>query len=237
MSLYDIEGILDTFASKKIHIQLLQTLKSGKEAQVHMCTYNNQLCALKVYKNHEFRSFNTVGKYIANRYIASRTMRQAVRKRTRLGMQYVQDTWVSREFKLLKMAYNAGCNVPEVYAQAGNALLMEFIGDDKGPAPLLKEVNLTTEQAIYCFNEISYSVKTIFELGFVHSDLSPFNILWWEDQPVIIDFPQAVEVRSSPSARELLFKDFENIADYLIKYAELDVVEKRLELEELCRYI
>lgn len=237
MNLYDIEGAIAAFKTKKMHIDLLQPLKSGKEAQVYLARYDNKLCALKVYKNHEIRSFNNVEKYVENWWIPSRTLKTAVKKKTRLGLQYVQDTWVGREFQLLRKAHTHGCNVPKPYGYVKNAILMEFIGDIHGPAPMLKDVRLTPSQAKQCTDSIFRDMCTLLELGYIHADLSAFNILWWKEKPVIIDFPQAIELNSCNSAHELIFKDFRNFAEFLEKFGDTNKIDYQIRLEEICRFM
>ena len=52
----------------------------------------------------------------------------------------------------------------------------------------------------------------------VHGDLSPFNVLWWKDRPVIIDLPQAIDPRLNPAAHSLLARDVENICRWGSKH-------------------
>lgn len=237
MSLVDINSTIEQYRIKKINLEVLQPLKAGKEAQVFTVKYGGSLAALKIYKNHEFRSFNNIGTYVDNWYIQSRTMRQAVRKRTRLGLQYVQDTWVDREFKLLQKVYQWGCNTPEPYAHTSNSILMEFVGDESGAAPLIKESRLSMEEATDALLQILQSIGVIFEAGYVHSDLSPFNILWWKDVPYIIDFPQAIEVRSSPHVRSHLVRDINNVTTFFKKFTSYDTTGIEKELVSLCDYL
>jgi RIO kinase 1 len=237
MELYDIEGTLASLQKKKINLQILQTLKAGKEAQVYLADWKNQPLALKIYKDHKYRTFNNVEKYTESWWIPSRTMAQSVKKKTRRGLQDVQDCWVEREFKLLKKAYENGCRVPEPVEHTDNAILMEYIGDDHGPAPLLKDVKLTPEQAKFCMDEIFECIKILFDIGYAHSDLSAFNILWWDETPYIIDFPQAVEVRSSPKAVEYILRDFRNVAEFLGKFGNVGYLEYYTELQQMCMWI
>jgi len=48
----------------------------------------------------------------------------------------------------------------------------------------------------------------------VHCDLSAYNVLWWDDKPWIIDFPQAVDIRHNPNWREFYERDLRNIRKY-----------------------
>ena len=52
----------------------------------------------------------------------------------------------------------------------------------------------------------------------VHGDLSPYNLLFWEDRIVAIDFPQAVNARINSNARSLLARDLENVCGYFFRY-------------------
>ncbi|MEO8293683.1 MAG: RIO1 family regulatory kinase/ATPase, partial [Actinomycetota bacterium] len=48
----------------------------------------------------------------------------------------------------------------------------------------------------------------------VHADLSPFNLLVWEDRVRVIDLPQAVDPRFNPNAWDLLARDLRNVCTW-----------------------
>jgi len=48
----------------------------------------------------------------------------------------------------------------------------------------------------------------------VHGDLSAYNILYWEGEITIIDFPQVVNLHSNPKARFILQRDIERTCEY-----------------------
>ena len=50
--------------------------------------------------------------------------------------------------------------------------------------------------------------------GWVHADLSPYNVLWWRDQIWLIDVPQAVDLHRSTQAYELLHRDVLNVCSW-----------------------
>jgi RIO kinase 1 len=52
----------------------------------------------------------------------------------------------------------------------------------------------------------------------VHADLSAFNILYVEEKLTIIDFPQAVDPRTNPSAPKLLERDLRNVLSYFARH-------------------
>ena len=95
--------------------------------------------------------------------------------------------WVSKEFKNLKRLYNAGVNVPEPYISANNVLIIEFIGDEKGnPAQPVR--NQPPKNPEEFFNKLLVQLKKFVHEGkLVHGDLSNYNILNQNEEPVIID--------------------------------------------------
>jgi RIO kinase 1 len=50
----------------------------------------------------------------------------------------------------------------------------------------------------------------------VHGDLSEYNVMIWDEKPIIIDVSQAVPV-THPLAKQLLRRDVENINRFFIK--------------------
>jgi len=54
------------------------------------------------------------------------------------------------------------------------------------------------------------------EAKLVHGDLSPYNTLFFEGHPVLIDVAQAVEA-DHPQAKELLTRDIEHFAKFLTR--------------------
>jgi RIO kinase 1 len=61
----------------------------------------------------------------------------------------------------------------------------------------------------------------------VHGDLSPYNVLWWNDRASVIDLPQAVDPRFNRSARALLERDVSNVCRYFAR-AGVDVNPVRI---------
>jgi len=55
-----------------------------------------------------------------------------------------------------------------------------------------------------------------FEAGYVHADLSEYNIFVDDDGITIFDWPQAVGT-DHENARELLARDVENVYDYFCR--------------------
>ena len=97
--------------------------------------------------------------------------------------------------------------VPTPFKVEGNVLLMEFIGENGEPAPLLRETPLNHPARIY--DKIAEAVRRLYQNAeLVHGDLSEYNIMMEGLQPVLIDFGQAVSVEH-PMAQTLPGKRFE----------------------------
>ena len=122
----------------------------------------------------------------------------------------VINTWVNKEFRNLKRAYEYGIRVPKPIIAKNNILIMEFIGDEEGnPAQLMRNVNISNPEKILEIL-INY-VKILYnDAKLVHGDLSGFNILIKDDEPVIIDISQGVVV-DHPMAQQLVNRDIGNI--------------------------
>jgi RIO kinase 1 len=123
--------------------------------------------------------------------------------------------WTQKEFRNLQRAAEVGIPVPEPYDAERNILIMEFIGKDGVPAPRLRDVKLEEPERIYQAIE-GYMVTLYQEAKLVHSDLSEFNILLYEDEPVIIDMGQSV-LLDHPMSREFLVRDVRNVVKYFKK--------------------
>lgn len=89
---------------------------------------------------------------------------------------------------------------------------MDFVGYRGIPAPKLKDMqDLDWEKY---FKIIKESMKKLYEEGeLVHGDLSEYNILVKDDEPVFIDFSQSV-ITQHPLAHPLLIRDCINICNF-----------------------
>jgi RIO kinase 1 len=118
--------------------------------------------------------------------------------------------WVNKEFRNLKRAGEHGVRVPKPIVVKNNILVMEFIGDEEGnPAPLLKDADVPNPREV--LEKLIDYVKILYnDAKLVHGDLSAFNILINNGEPVIIDISQGVVV-DHPLSRELLNRDITNL--------------------------
>lgn len=182
-------------------------ISAGKEANVYLA-YNleEKEVAIKIYKI-DSNTSRWMKKYIIGdpRF-----------KKIPTNISKIIFLWASKEFKNLKRAYKAGLKVPEPLFIKNNILIMEYIGFESIPAPVLKDIK-NPKDPVNLFNEILSFIKLLYQKAkLVHGDLSEFNILYHNQSPVVIDISQAVAIQH-PKAEVYLARDIKNIFHYFEK--------------------
>jgi serine/threonine-protein kinase RIO1 len=98
--------------------------------------------------------------------------------------------------------------------------LMDLVTDEFGhSAPRLGEVDLPPAVARLFHHELIHDVVRMLCVGWIHGDLSEYNVLVAESGPVIIDFPQVVSASGNNNARKMLLRDVHNLRDSLARFA------------------
>jgi RIO kinase 1 len=161
--------VADAIRDAGVATEVGQRLGSGKEADVYLCRDGRRLLAVKVYR--QYRTVHRGG--------------GAVKLET-MGQRAV------REFELLSYAWQGGAHVPEPGQRVENMFSMQYLGSRATAAPMLQHARLTDPEAFLRATE--QGVVGLAEAGIVHSDLSPFNILVFEDQPWFIDLAAGLRV-------------------------------------------
>jgi len=181
-------------------------VKEGKESLVLSGKdKNNEWLAIKIYRV-EYSDFKNMWQYLAGDPRFS-----GLKKDRRM----VVFTWCKREFKNLKIAYDAGINCPKPITFNENVLVSEFIGENGELAPPLSEIKFNPEDAQWVYNFILEQMEKIVKAGLIHTDFSSYNILFF-NKPYIIDFSQAVPLKH-PMAKEFLKRDIKNMNSYFKK--------------------
>lgn len=219
---------LKPFQDMGLLADVLGRVKGGKEANVYRCEASEMagggLLAAKVYRPQMFRTMKNDHVYREGRNILNsggaalkktdhREMR-AIGKKTAYGQEVMHTSWLMHEFKTLQQLHEAGADVPKPIASAANGILMSFVGDERLSAPTLGELRLDEDEAQAAFETVERNLRLMLELGIVHGDLSPYNLLYWEEQVILIDFPQVISVEGNPNARDLFRRDVKRLADY-----------------------
>jgi RIO kinase 1 len=139
-------------------------------------------------------------------------------------------TWVRKEFKNLQRARECNVRVPAPVAFKNNVLVMEFIGDKGRPAVMLKDWEMR-EPARMFEMILGYIKKLYCDGNLVHADMSEYNVLVLNNEPVLIDLSQAV-IREHPSSEEFLKRDVANLVRFFGKYIELEEEEVLKNIED-----
>jgi RIO kinase 1 len=198
------------------HFDELQSpIALGKEANIFTASKGEDTIIVKIYRL-ENCNFNQM-----YRYIAPDPRFAGLKKRRRL----VIFSWVQREYRNLLKAREV-VRVPKPIAIKDNILVMEFIGRDNELAPMLK--NAKPKNPKDFFERTIKGIKALYGIGLVHADLSEFNLLNFEEEPVFIDLSQATTTEH-PQAKEFLERDVHNIVKFFkklgVKADEKEILE------------
>ncbi|MFX1316952.1 MAG: serine protein kinase RIO [Promethearchaeota archaeon] len=182
-------------------------ISAGKEANVYLAyDTNGKEVAIKIYKID-----SNTSKWMRNYIIGDPRFKKIPRNISKIIF-----LWASKEFKNLKRAYKVGLNVPKPIVIKNNILIMDYIGFESIPAPLLKDIKKPKNSDIL-LGEILDFIKNLYQKAkLVHGDLSEFNILYHNQKPFVIDISQAVSIQH-PKAEVYLVRDIKNILNYFKK--------------------
>jgi RIO kinase 1 len=205
---------------------VLRKVKAGKEASVYLCrsgpAIESPLVAAKVYRPRSLRNLKNDGQYRTGRddldesgnVIVDDGALHAMKKRTAYGEELRHQSWIAYEFQTLETLYAAGADVPRPYAMTKNAILMDYIGDLGNAAPTLNSVRLDREEVKPLFERVIHNVDLLLSRQRIHGDLSAYNILYWEGDIALIDFPQVVPPEANPVAWSIFQRDVTRICQY-----------------------
>ena len=224
---------LTPFYRDMVITDVTRRVKGGKEANVYCCIAHPaagvDYIAAKLYRPRILRTLKNDAIYKSGRQLRGEDGKQlkgrreklALQQKTRFGQHLDMVWWIGNEFLVQKKLHEAGAKVPRPIGHNGNAILMGYLGDGGLPAPTLNDVSLTRAEAADLFEQVMINVKIMLDNHFVHGDLSAFNILFWEGEISIIDFPQVVNARINPNAFMLLQRDIKRVCDYFGRFRVL----------------
>ncbi len=196
---FDRRTLLAFYKILKRGVKIVEfPISTGKEATVFRGIRDDKFVALKVY------CITRLNYKSLSRFIDGDDRFTKVHK-TKDNIVFI---WARKEFKNLQTMHEFGVRVPRPIDMWKNIIVMEYIGDEIRPAPLMKDVieNLKKD---FVF-EIIEEMKKIIKAGLIHGDISEYNVLVWNNAPYIIDVGQAVP-RNHPLASMLLSRDLKNI--------------------------
>ena len=204
-----IRAVLDLFNRRIIDV-LYGAVAQGKEAKVFRARGpRGDEYAVKIF-------YTSTARFIRGRYmyIAGDPRFPDLKKNVRR----LVESWCLKEYGNLKRAYNAAVSVPRPIHAHRNVLVMEFIGVDGDPAPLLRDA--PPDDPEWAYMEILRNVERSVVLGkTIHGDLSEYNIMVLGKRLVFIDWGSGVRL-GHPKDVELLARDIRNVTRFFVK--ELD---------------
>ena len=243
---------LYSFFNEGLITDVLALVKGGKEASVYRCQADpatgETVLAAKVYRPRQFRSLSNDSMYRQGRAILNHLghdhdterdnrVQRALSKNTAFGMQVRHTSWLMHEYATLESLYQAGAAVPKPVAAGENAILMSYHGDLRMAAPTLNQVRLEREEAEALFQEVMRNVRLMLERELIHGDLSAYNVLYWEGEVTLIDFPQVTNLHSNENAYFILQRDIQRTCEYFARQGvECDPAEIMEELWYLYGY-
>ncbi|MGE5373916.1 MAG: RIO1 family regulatory kinase/ATPase [Bacteroidota bacterium] len=217
---------LGEFYEHKWITDVLRRLKGGKEASVYLCrsgpAIDAPLVAAKVYRPRSLRNLKNDGQYRTGRVDLDENGRAIVKdgdlhamaKRTNYGEELRHQSWIAYEYQTLEMLHAADADVPRPYAMEKNAILMDYIGDIDSAAPTLNGVTLDPDEVKPLYERVIRDVDLLLANQRIHGDLSAYNLLYWEGDITLIDFPQVVQPDSNPAAWSIFLRDITRICQY-----------------------
>jgi RIO kinase 1 len=219
---------LRAFYDEGLITDVVRLVKGGKEASVYCCQAHpatgHGLLAAKVYRPRMFRNLRNDKMYRQGREVLTAegrpagkqagTFARAIRNKSTFGLQAAHTSWLMYEYTALERLHETGAAVPQPVAPSNNAILMTYHGDEHMAAPTLNTIGLERGEAEALFLEVLRNVDLMLQHELVHGDLSAYNILYWQGEITIIDFPQVVNLHANPKAHFILRRDIQRTCEY-----------------------
>ena len=185
---------LHTFAERETIEGMGAPLGVGKESDVYeVSSYRPFACKFHREGYTEFREVMAEREYTADR--------------DHVSWLYTARKAAEREYDRLEELYPV-VSVPRPVDHNRHAIVME-----KLPGPELADAQLQSAQVVGVLDLIVREAAAAYRAGFVHADLSEYNVAVGEDGVVAFDWPQSVPV-DHRNADELLARDVDNVVSY-----------------------
>lgn len=186
--------------------ELESSISMGKEANIFSAnTKSGVNVIVKIYRL-ETCDFNRMYDYIKfdPRFVNLKKQRRKI-----------IFAWCQREYRNLLKLREAGIRVPKPITFVDNILVMEQMNVGNDVAPKLKDSAVNDPLDMY--KKIMIYIDQMYNgAKLVHGDLSPYNILNKNDDPIIIDVSQSMPI-DTITAKELLVRDIKNVCAFFRK--------------------
>ena len=185
---------LHTFAERETVEGMGAPLGVGKESDVYEVQSYRPL-ALKFHREGytDFREVNREREYTADN--------------EHVSWMYTARKAAEREHEALETLY-PDVSVPQPIDHNRHAVVMERIDGVE-----LARTKLEDQQVVPVLDLVLSEVAAAYDGGFVHADMSEYNVFISESGVTVFDWPQAVPT-DHENSRELLERDVENVVGY-----------------------
>ncbi|WP_227132068.1 RIO1 family regulatory kinase/ATPase domain-containing protein [Halorubellus salinus] len=194
---------LHTFAERDTVQGFGSSLGVGKESDVYEVQSYKPM-ALK-YHREGYTNFREVMKE-----------RDYTSDRDHVSWLYTARKAAEREYERLETLY-PDVSVPRPVDHNRHAIVME-----KMEGVELARTRVEPEQVVGVLDLVLREMATAYDAGFVHADMSEYNVFLAESGVTVFDWPQAV-ASSHENAREFLARDVDNIVGYFQRKYPSDV--------------
>jgi RIO kinase 1 len=220
---------LGAFYEQQWISDILHLVKGGKEASVYLCASGQSVrvptLIAKVFRPRNLRNLKNDQLYREGREVLDEDgnrvvdlgMLKAQHKRSVYGEQIRHQSWIAYEYQTLMTLHSAGADVPQPFAMGNNAILMGYIGEKQSAAPTLNTVMLDPGEVRPLYRRLLHNIETMLAHEIVHGDLSAYNILYWDGEITLIDFPQVISPRSHPYAFQIFTRDITRVCEYFAR--------------------
>jgi len=133
--------------------------------------------------------------------------REYTADRDHVSWQYTARKAAEREYEALETLYPE-VNVPRPVDHNRHAIVMEKIDGVE-----LSRTKLEDEQVLPILDLALEQIQTAYREGFIHADMSEYNLFVTDEGVTVFDWPQAVPT-DHENADELLIRDAENLVGY-----------------------
>jgi RIO kinase 1 len=199
----------------------LGILKTGKEADAFLLERadprlpdRSAVMVAKRYRDTDHRSFQRSAAYTDGRKVRNTRDARAMAKKSAHGRAVAAGQWAWAEWQALVRCHELGLPVPYPVQVDGTEILMEWISVDGQTAPRLAQTRPARPLLESWFEQLREALATMVQAGFVHGDLSPYNILAAGERLVVIDLPQVVDLVGNAAGFDFLLRDCTNVCSW-----------------------
>ena len=220
------KNVFDDFTERNLFKLISQGYFDGIESPISIGKEANIFSAIDLEQNRLILKIYRLSTCDFNRmfdYIKLDPRYSSVKKRKR----EIIFSWAQREYRNLLKIRDLGVRVPTPKHVFFNILIIEFIGSED-PAPKLKD--LAPKNPKDFFEDLINQMKKLYKGKYVHTDLSAFNILNFNEKPIIIDLSQATTIEN-PEYENYWKRDIHNVVKHFQKLGlklDEDEIKKKI---------